>query len=189
MRIKANGAEGMHCLMVCGFPCYTGLLLLAAILFQAREMQTSPINFVCKPRAMEEQIEMTKGFQDALNQCGIPSLLPQKVTLPNVGFQMTQWEQKSSEVQRNEIISALTMLLEAVQAARSAPQSHCVHALLERVVQNIKNMVLILNSLPLSVSITLSKDTSTATPALSKHSSTEQGHQHCHTSTEQAQQH
>ncbi|MGH0128187.1 UNVERIFIED_CONTAM: hypothetical protein FKN15_044835 [Acipenser sinensis] len=157
---------------------HTGLLLLAAILFQAREMQTSPINFVCKPRAMEEQIEMTKGFQDALNQCGIPSLLPQKVTLPNVGFQMTQWEQKSSEAQRTEIISALTMLSEAVQAARSAPQSHCVHALLERVVQNIKNMVLILHSLPLSVSITLSK-----------HSSTEQGHQHCHTSTEQAQQH
>ncbi|KAK1162400.1 thrombopoietin-like isoform X2 [Acipenser oxyrinchus oxyrinchus] len=125
------------------------LLLLAAILFQAREMQTSPINFVCKPRAMEEQIERTKGFQDALSQCGIPSLLPQKVTLPNVGFQMMQWEQKSSEVQRNEIISALTMLLEAVQAARSAPQSHCVHALLERVVQNIKNMVLILHSLPL----------------------------------------
>ncbi|XP_069053771.1 thrombopoietin [Lepisosteus oculatus] len=127
------------------------LPLLCVIAVEVRDIQTSPINFVCSDQARQQLFQKLNDIRRDMSGCSGSALLPSQVCLPFVGLNMEAWKKKTKQVKRSEIVSALAVLLEAMRKAQNDTQSDCLSSLLQRLSHSITNHLLILKALQVPV--------------------------------------
>ncbi|MBN3314664.1 TPO protein, partial [Atractosteus spatula] len=131
------------------------LPLLCVIAVEVRDIQTSPINFVCSEQARQQLFQKLNDIRRDMSGCSGSALLPSQVCLPFVGLNMEAWKKKTKQVKRSEIVSALAVLLEAMRKAQNDTQSDCLSSLLQRLSHSITNHLLILKTLQVPHTVTL----------------------------------
>ncbi|XP_044532432.1 thrombopoietin [Gracilinanus agilis] len=109
----------------------TELLVVAMFLLTSRLTLTltSPAP-VCDPRLFNKLLRDSAALHSRLSQCSDLSPLPIPVLLPTVDFSLREWRAKTEQTKGQEVLGAVTLLLEGVIAARGQLSPSCLSSLL-----------------------------------------------------------
>ncbi|XP_068945261.1 thrombopoietin [Petaurus breviceps papuanus] len=109
----------------------TELLVVAMFLLTSRLTLTlsSPAP-VCDPRLFNKLLRDSAALHGRLSQCSDLGPLPIPVLLPTVDFSLREWRAKTEQTKGQEVLGAVTLLLEGVIAARRQLSPSCLSSLL-----------------------------------------------------------
>ncbi|XP_043860440.1 thrombopoietin isoform X4 [Dromiciops gliroides] len=107
------------------------LLVVAMFLLTSRLTLTltSPAP-ACDPRLFNKLLRDSAALHSRLSQCSDLGPLPIPVLLPTVDFSLREWRAKTEQTKGQEVLGAVTLLLEGVVAARGQLSPSCVSSLL-----------------------------------------------------------
>ncbi|XP_021570535.1 thrombopoietin isoform X3 [Carlito syrichta] len=108
----------------------TELLLVAMLLLTARLTLSSPAPPACDPRLLNKLLRDAHALHSRLNQCPDVNPLSTPVLLPAVDFSLGEWKTQTEQTKTQDILGAVTLLLEAVMAARGQLGHTCLSSLL-----------------------------------------------------------
>ncbi|XP_074045701.1 thrombopoietin [Macrotis lagotis] len=107
------------------------LLVVAMFLLTSRLTLTltSPAP-VCDPRLFNKLLRDSAALHSRLSQCSDLDPLPIPVLLPTVDFSLREWRAKTEQTKGQEVLGAVTLLLEGVISARRQLSPSCLSSLL-----------------------------------------------------------
>uniref|UniRef100_A0A2K5C1E1 Thrombopoietin n=1 Tax=Aotus nancymaae TaxID=37293 RepID=A0A2K5C1E1_AOTNA len=108
----------------------TELLLVVMLLLTARLTLSSPAPPACDPRVLSKLLRDSHVLHSRLSQCPDVSPLPTPVLLPTVDFSLGEWRTQTEQTKAQDILGAVTLLLEGVMAARGQLGPTCLSSLL-----------------------------------------------------------
>ncbi|KAL0600533.1 LOW QUALITY PROTEIN: Thrombopoietin [Plecturocebus cupreus] len=108
----------------------TELLLAVMLLLTARLPLSSPAPPACDPRVLSKLLRDSQVLHSRLSQCPDVSPLPTPVLLPTVDFSLGEWKTQTEQTKAQDILGAVTLLLEGVMAARGQLGPTCLSSLL-----------------------------------------------------------
>ncbi|XP_072496539.1 thrombopoietin isoform X2 [Notamacropus eugenii] len=109
----------------------TELLVVTMFLLMSRLTLTltSPAP-VCDPRLFNKLLRDSAALHSRLSHCSDLNPLPIPVLLPTVDFSLREWRVKTEQTKGQEVLGAVTLLLEGVIAARRQLSPSCLSSLL-----------------------------------------------------------
>ncbi|XP_062066768.1 thrombopoietin isoform X4 [Lepus europaeus] len=108
----------------------TELLLVVMLLLTARLTLSSPAPPACDPRLLNKLLRDAHVLHGRLSQCPDVNPLSTPVLLPAVDFSLGEWKTQTEQTKAQDILGAVTLLLEAVMAARRQLEPTCLSSLL-----------------------------------------------------------
>ncbi|XP_048659967.1 thrombopoietin isoform X4 [Marmota marmota marmota] len=108
----------------------TELLLVVMLLLTARLTLSSPAPPACDPRLLNKLLRDSHVLHSRLSQCPDINPLSTPVLLPAVDFSLGEWKTQTEQTKAQDILGAVTLLLEGVMAARGQLGPTCLSALL-----------------------------------------------------------
>ncbi|XP_059133538.1 thrombopoietin isoform X2 [Peromyscus eremicus] len=108
----------------------TDLLLVAMLLLTARLTLSSPAPPACDPRLLNKLLRDSHLLHSRLSQCPDINPLSTPVLLPAVDFSLGEWKGQTEQTKAQDILGAVTLLLEGVMAARGQLEPSCLSSLL-----------------------------------------------------------
>ncbi|XP_045395792.1 thrombopoietin isoform X4 [Lemur catta] len=108
----------------------TDLLLVVMLLLTARLPLSSPAPPACDPRLLNKLLRDSHVLHSRLSQCPDVNLLSTPVLLPAVDFSLREWKTQTEQTKAQDILGAVTLLLEGVMAARGQLGPTCLSSLL-----------------------------------------------------------
>ncbi|KAM5291905.1 LOW QUALITY PROTEIN: thrombopoietin [Ctenodactylus gundi] len=108
----------------------TELLLVVTLLLTARLTLSSPAPPACDPRLLNKLLRDSHVLLGRLSQCPDVNLLSTPVLLPAVDFSLGEWKTQTEQTKAQDILGAVTLLLEGVMAARRQLGPSCLSSLL-----------------------------------------------------------
>ncbi|XP_012496913.1 PREDICTED: thrombopoietin isoform X4 [Propithecus coquereli] len=108
----------------------TELLLVVMLLLTARLPLSSPAPPACDPRLLNKLLRDSHVLHSRLSQCPDVNLLSIPVLLPAVDFSLREWKTQTEQTKAQDILGAVTLLLEGVMAARGQLGPTCLSSLL-----------------------------------------------------------
>ncbi|XP_031219346.1 thrombopoietin isoform X2 [Mastomys coucha] len=108
----------------------TDLLLVAMLLLTARLTLSSPVPPACDPRLLNKLLRDSHLLHSRLSQCRDVNPLSIPVLLPAVDFSLGEWKTQTEQSKAQDILGAVTLLLEGVMAARGQLEPSCLSSLL-----------------------------------------------------------
>ncbi|XP_028639229.1 thrombopoietin isoform X1 [Grammomys surdaster] len=108
----------------------TDLLLVAMLLLTARLTLSSPVPPACDPRLLNKLLRDSHLLHSRLSQCPDVNPLPIPVLLPAVDFSLGEWKTQTEQSKAQDILGAVSLLLEGVMAARGQLEPSCLSVLL-----------------------------------------------------------
>ncbi|XP_020031417.1 thrombopoietin isoform X3 [Castor canadensis] len=106
------------------------LLLVVMLLLTARLTLSSPAPPACDPRLLNKLLRDSYVLHSRLSQCPDVNLLSTPVLLPAVDFSLGEWKTQMEQTKAQDILGAVTLLLEGVMAARRQLGPTCLSSLL-----------------------------------------------------------
>ncbi|XP_006160828.1 thrombopoietin isoform X2 [Tupaia chinensis] len=108
----------------------TELLLVVLLLLTARLTLSSPAPPACDPRLLNKLLRDSHVLHGRLSQCPDVKPLPTPVLLPAVDFSLGEWKTQTEQTKAQDLLGAVTLLLEGVMAARGQLGPTCLSSLL-----------------------------------------------------------
>ncbi|XP_007934144.1 thrombopoietin [Orycteropus afer afer] len=108
----------------------TELLLVVMLLLTARLTLSSPAPPACDPRLLNKLLRDSHILHSRLGQCPDFNPLSTPVLLPAVDFSLGQWKTQTEQTKAQDVLGAVTLLLEGVMAARGQLGPTCLSSLL-----------------------------------------------------------
>ncbi|XP_021065511.1 thrombopoietin isoform X5 [Mus pahari] len=108
----------------------TDLLLVAMLLLTARLTLSSPVPPACDPRLLNKLLRDSHLLHSRLSQCPDVNPLSIPVLLPAVDFSLGEWKTQTEQSKAQDILGAVSLLLEGVMAARGQLEPSCLSSLL-----------------------------------------------------------
>ncbi|CAH6792174.1 thrombopoietin isoform X2 [Phodopus roborovskii] len=108
----------------------TDLLLVAMLLLTARITLSSPAPPACDPRLLNKLLRDSHLLHSRLSQCPDINPLSTPVLLPAVDFSLGEWKAQTEQSKAQDILGAVSLLLEGVVAARGQLEPSCLSSLL-----------------------------------------------------------
>ncbi|XP_047420567.1 LOW QUALITY PROTEIN: thrombopoietin [Sciurus carolinensis] len=108
----------------------TELLLVVMLLLTARLTLSSPAPPACDPRLLNKLLRDSHVLHSRLSQCPDINPLSTPVLLPAVDFSLGEWKTQTEQTKAQDILGAVSLLLEGVMAARGQLGPTCLSALL-----------------------------------------------------------
>ncbi|XP_077899932.1 thrombopoietin isoform X2 [Ictidomys tridecemlineatus] len=108
----------------------TELFLVVMLLLTARLTLSSPAPPACDPRLLNKLLRDSHVLHSRLSQCPDINPLSTPVLLPAVDFSLGEWKTQTEQTKAEDILGAVTLLLEGVIAARGQLGPTCLSALL-----------------------------------------------------------
>ncbi|XP_036059500.1 thrombopoietin isoform X2 [Onychomys torridus] len=108
----------------------TDLLLVAMLFLTARLTLSSPAPPACDPRLLNKLLRDSHLLHSRLSQCPDINPLSTPVLLPAVDFSLGEWKGQTEQTKAQDILGAVTLLLEGVMAARGQLEPSCLSFLL-----------------------------------------------------------
>ncbi|XP_052014761.1 thrombopoietin isoform X1 [Apodemus sylvaticus] len=108
----------------------TDLLLVAMLLLTARLTLSSPVPPACDPRLLNKLLRDSYLLHSRLSQCPDINPLSIPVLLPAVDFSLGEWKTQTEQSKAQDILGAVSLLLEGVMAARGQLEPSCLSSLL-----------------------------------------------------------
>ncbi|XP_048201825.1 thrombopoietin [Perognathus longimembris pacificus] len=108
----------------------TELLLVVMLLLTARLTLSSPAPPACDPRLLNKLLRDSYALHGKLSQCPDVRPLSTPVLLPAVDFSLGEWKTQMEQSKAQDILGAVTLLLEGVMAARGQLGPTCLSSLL-----------------------------------------------------------
>ncbi|XP_035300153.1 thrombopoietin isoform X2 [Cricetulus griseus] len=108
----------------------TDLLLVAMLLLTARITLSSPAPPACDPRLLNKLLRDSHLLHSRLGQCPDINPLSTPVLLPAVDFSLGEWKAQTEQTKAQDILGAVSLLLEGVMAARRQLEPSCLSSLL-----------------------------------------------------------
>ncbi|XP_053420263.1 thrombopoietin isoform X2 [Nycticebus coucang] len=108
----------------------TELLLVVMLLLTARLTLSSPALPACDPRLLNKLLRDSYVLHSRLSQCPDVNPLSTPVLLPAVDFSLGEWKTQTEQTKAQDILGAVTLLLEGVMAARRQLGPTCFSSLL-----------------------------------------------------------
>ncbi|XP_076798821.1 thrombopoietin isoform X5 [Arvicanthis niloticus] len=108
----------------------TDLLLVAMLLLTARLTLSSPVPPACDPRLLNKLLHDSHLLHSRLSQCPDVNPLSTPVLLPAVDFSLGEWKTQTEQSKAQDILGAVSLLLEGVMAARGQLEPSCLSVLL-----------------------------------------------------------
>ncbi|XP_045152378.1 thrombopoietin isoform X1 [Echinops telfairi] len=106
------------------------LLPVVMILLTARLTLSSPAPPACDPRLLNKLLRDSHVLHSRLNQCPDFNPLSTPVRLPAVDFSLGEWKTQTEQTKAQDVLGAVTLLLEGVMAARGQLGPTCLSSLL-----------------------------------------------------------
>ncbi|XP_054409062.1 thrombopoietin isoform X3 [Pongo abelii] len=125
----------------------TELLLVVMLLLTARLTLSSPAPPACDLRVLSKLLRDSHVLHSRLSQCPEVHPLPAPVLLPAVDFSLGEWKTQMEETKAQDILGAVTLLLEAVMAARGQLGPTCLSSLLGQLSGQVRLLLGALQSL------------------------------------------
>ncbi|XP_051006689.1 thrombopoietin isoform X2 [Acomys russatus] len=116
----------------------TDLLLLAMFFLTARLTLSSPVPPACDPRLLNKLLRDSHLLHSRLSQCPDISPLSAPVLLPAVDFSLGEWKAQTEQTKAQDILGAVTLLLEGVMAARGQLEPSCLSSLLGQLAGQVR---------------------------------------------------
>uniref|UniRef100_G3TYQ1 Thrombopoietin n=1 Tax=Loxodonta africana TaxID=9785 RepID=G3TYQ1_LOXAF len=108
------------------------LLLVVMLLLTARLTLSSPAPPACDPRLLNKLLRDSHILHSRLSQCPDFNPLSTPVPLPTVDFSLGEWKTQTEQNKAQDVLGAVTLLLEGVMAARRQVGPTCLSSLLEQ---------------------------------------------------------
>ncbi|KAM6159871.1 thrombopoietin [Erethizon dorsatum] len=108
----------------------TELLLVVLLLLTARLTLSSPAPPACDPRLLNKLLRDAHVLHGRLSQCPEVNPLSTPILLPAVDFSLGEWKVQTEQTKAQDILGAVTLLLEGVMAARGQLGPTCLSSLL-----------------------------------------------------------
>ncbi|XP_032755882.1 thrombopoietin isoform X1 [Rattus rattus] len=108
----------------------TDLLLVAILLLTARLTLSSPVPPACDPRLLNKLLRDSYLLHSRLSQCPDVNPLSIPVLLPAVDFSLGEWKTQTEQSKAQDILGAVSLLLEGVMVARGQLEPSCLSSLL-----------------------------------------------------------
>ncbi|XP_069331344.1 thrombopoietin isoform X4 [Eulemur rufifrons] len=108
----------------------TELLLVVMLLLTARLPLSSPAPPACDPRLLNKLLRDSHVLHSRLSQCPDVNPLSTPVLLPAVDFSLREWKTQTEQTKAQDILGAVTLLLEGAMAARGQLGPTCLSSLL-----------------------------------------------------------
>ncbi|XP_069884781.1 thrombopoietin isoform X2 [Dipodomys merriami] len=118
------------CAPGCWSPSPPELLLMVMLLLTARLTLSSPAPPACDPRLLNKLLRDSYVLHSKLSQCPDVNPLSTPVLLPAVDFSLGEWKTQMEQSKAQDILGAVTLLLEGVMAARGQLGPTCLSSLL-----------------------------------------------------------
>ncbi|XP_016797918.2 thrombopoietin isoform X4 [Pan paniscus] len=125
----------------------TELLLVVMLLLTARLTLSSPAPPACDLRVLSKLLRDSHVLHSRLSQCPEVHPLPTPVLLPAVDFSLGEWKTQMEETKAQDILGAVTLLLEGVMAARGQLGPTCLSSLLGQLSGQVRLLLGALQSL------------------------------------------
>ncbi|XP_072879492.1 thrombopoietin isoform X5 [Chlorocebus sabaeus] len=125
----------------------TELLLVVMLLLTARLTLSSPAPPACDPRVLSKLLRDSHVLHSRLSLCPEVNPLPTPVLLPAVDFSLGEWKTQMEETKAQDILGAVTLLLEGVMAARGQLGPTCLSSLLGQLSGQVRLLLGALQSL------------------------------------------
>ncbi|KAM4887532.1 thrombopoietin [Thomomys bottae] len=116
----------------------TELLLVVMLLLTARLTLSSPAPPACDPRLLNKLLRDSYVLHSKLNQCPDVNPLSTPVLLPAVDFSLGEWKTQMEQTKAQDILGAVTLLLEGVMAARGQLGPTCLSSLLGQLAGQVR---------------------------------------------------
>ncbi|XP_037695218.1 thrombopoietin isoform X6 [Choloepus didactylus] len=108
----------------------TELLLVVMLLLTARLTLSGPAPPACDPRLLNKLLRDSHVLHSRLSQCPDVNPLTTPVLLPAVDFSLGEWKAQTEQTKAQDVLGAVTLLLEGVMAARGQVGPTCLSSLL-----------------------------------------------------------
>ncbi|XP_055481081.1 thrombopoietin isoform X3 [Psammomys obesus] len=108
----------------------TDLLLVTMLLLTARLTLSSPVPPACDRRLLNKLLRDSHLLHSRLSQCPDINPLSTPILLPAVDFSLGEWKAQTEQSKAQDILGAVTLLLEGVMAARGQLEPSCLSSLL-----------------------------------------------------------
>ncbi|XP_006869832.1 PREDICTED: thrombopoietin isoform X3 [Chrysochloris asiatica] len=108
----------------------TELLLVVMLLLTARLTLSSSAPPACDPRLLNKLLRDSHVLHGRLSQCPDFNPLSTPVLLPAVDFSLGEWKTQTEQTKAQDVLGAVTLLLEGVMAARGQLGPSCLSLLL-----------------------------------------------------------
>ncbi|XP_012969875.1 thrombopoietin isoform X5 [Mesocricetus auratus] len=108
----------------------TDLLLVAMLLLTARITLSSPAPPACDPRLLNKLLRDAHILHSRLSHCPDINPLSTPVLLPAVDFSLGEWKAQTEQSKAQDILGAVSLLLEGAMAARGQLEPSCLSSLL-----------------------------------------------------------
>nr|XP_012996250.1 thrombopoietin isoform X4 [Cavia porcellus] len=108
----------------------TELLLVVLLLLTARLTLSNPAPPACDPRLLNKLLRDSHALHGRLSQCPEVNALSTPILLPAVDFSLGEWKAQTEQSKAQDILGAVTLLLEGVMAARGQLGPSCLSSLL-----------------------------------------------------------
>ncbi|KAM6223924.1 thrombopoietin [Rhynchocyon petersi] len=105
-------------------------LLLVVMLLTARLSLSSPAPAACDPRLLNKMLRDSHILHSRLSQCPDFDPLSRPILLPAVDFSLAEWKAQTEQTKAQDVLGAVTLLLEGVMAARGQVGPTCLSPLL-----------------------------------------------------------
>ncbi|XP_010622544.1 thrombopoietin isoform X1 [Fukomys damarensis] len=125
----------------------TELLLVVLLLLTARLTLSSPAPPACDPRLLNKLLRDAHVLHGRLSQCPDVNPLSAPVLLPAVDFSLGEWKAQTEQTKAQDILGAVTLLLEGVMAARGQLGPTCLSSLLGQLSGQVRLLLGALQSL------------------------------------------
>nr|XP_012592339.1 thrombopoietin isoform X2 [Microcebus murinus] len=116
----------------------TELLLVVMLLLTARLPLSSPDPPACDPRLLNKLLRDSHVLHSRLSQCPDVNPLSTPILLPAVDFSLKEWKTQTEQTKAQDILGAVTLLLEGVMAARGQLGPTCLSSLLGQLSAQIR---------------------------------------------------
>ncbi|XP_062931627.1 thrombopoietin isoform X2 [Cynocephalus volans] len=126
----------------------TELLLVVMLLLTARLTLSSPVPPACDSRLLNKLLRDSHVLQGRLSQCPDINPLSIPVLLPAVDFSLGEWKTQTEQTKAQDILGAVTLLLEGVMAARGQLGPTCLSSLLGQLSGQVRLLLGALQGLP-----------------------------------------
>ncbi|MEJ1283345.1 thrombopoietin [Cricetulus griseus] len=100
------------------------------LLLTARITLSSPAPPACDPRLLNKLLRDSHLLHSRLGQCPDINPLSTPVLLPAVDFSLGEWKAQTEQTKAQDILGAVSLLLEGVMAARRQLEPSCLSSLL-----------------------------------------------------------
>ncbi|XP_005383367.1 PREDICTED: thrombopoietin isoform X6 [Chinchilla lanigera] len=108
----------------------TDLLQVVLLLLTARLTLSGSAPPACDPRLLNKLLRDSHVLHSRLSQCPEVNPLSTPILLPAVDFSLGEWKAQTEQTKAQDILGAVTLLLEGVMAARGQLGPTCLSSLL-----------------------------------------------------------